>query len=382
MADLVFKISPNIVLGSYTSSRLGLYAKDFGSRFILLLDPVLREEGSVDSLFQSLAARNVEYFVFDEITGAADSETIRRALALAKEAHVHGVIAIGGSSVMNVARALCSIYNEVHGLYDFLDGSNPTAGALPLIALPSTIRNMFLFSDNVPVVDARNKQIKLLKIQNGLCKLALFDPNFTVSLTENQRDSISLDALCIAIEAFVSQKASFFSDMLSEKAIQVLGYALDGSQSLSVTSSSEVLLSQGGCMASLAVATSCLGPASLLGLAIHSRYNISHSLIACILFPYMIEDIAKYKADKIASVAKILNIVDDSVSPEEAAAALASSIRHKIAQANLPSRLKDLSLSMEQLSLAAEDAGQLDLINGMARSMTADDLFELIKLAY
>ncbi|MBR4012128.1 MAG: iron-containing alcohol dehydrogenase, partial [Spirochaetaceae bacterium] len=61
---------------------------------------------------------------------------------------------------------------------------------------------------------------------------------------------------------------------------------------------------------------------------------------------------------------------------------LAENIRNRLASANLPTRLKDLSVSIEQLSLAAEDAGNLDLINSMPRSMTADDLFDLIKQAY
>ena len=60
----------------------------------------------------------------------------------------------------------------------------------------------------------------------------------------------------------------------------------------------------------------------------------------------------------------------------------AENIRQRLAKANLPVRLKELSLSIEQLALAAEDAGQLDLVNTLQRSMSADDLFELIKQAY
>ena len=57
-------------------------------------------------------------------------------------------------------------------------------------------------------------------------------------------------------------------------------------------------------------------------------------------------------------------------------------MRQKIAKVDIPARLKDLSLSIEQLALAAEDAGQLDLINNLQGSMTTDDLFEIIKKAY
>lgn len=382
MADLIFKVSPNIVLGSYTSSRIGQFAKDWGNRHMVLLDPVIKEVGVTEPILKSLAARKVEYFVFDEIETGADSETIKRVLSLAREAHIHGVIAVGGSSVMNIARAVSAIYNEVHDLYDFIDGSVPSVGALPLIAVPSTIRNMFLFTDSVPVVDARSRQIKLLKVQTGLCKLALFDPNLTVSLTENQTGAISIDSLCLATEAYISQKATFFSDMLAEKSIEVLGCAMDGSQSLSIAAAPEMLLSQGGCLASLAAATSSIGPASLIGLAVNARHKVSSALTAAIMLPYVIEDAAKFKADKIIKIAKNLNLVKEDVATGEIPSLLAENIRRRLALANLPARLKDLALTMEQLSLAAEDAGQLDLINGMPRSMTADDLFELMKLAY
>lgn len=382
MADLIFRISPNIVLGSYTASRIGQFAKDWGSRYMVVMDPVLKETGTTDTILQSLAARKVEYFVFDEITSAADSETVKRALSLAREAHVHGIIAVGGAAVINVAKAVSAVYNEVHDLYDFIDGAVPSSGALPMIGVPSTVRNMFLFTDSAPIIDARSRQIKLLRTQNGLCKLALFDPNLNVSLTENQIGSISIDTLCLTTEAYISQKSSFFSDMLAEKATEVLGYAMDGSQSLNVSTAPEILLAQGGCMASLAVAASSIGPASLLGLAVHARCDVSHALVSSILFPYIIEDVAKFKADRISKLAAILGIESGGTSQEEAAAAFAGNVRRRLALANLPARLKDLSLSMEQLSLAAEDAGQLDFINGMPRSMTADDLFELIKLAY
>ena len=212
--------------------------------------------------------------------------------------------------------------------------------------------------------------------------MALFDPNLTVSLSENQLLSMSLEVLCLATEAYLSPKASFFSDMVAEKAIELTGYALDGAPSLMVTTPSEVLLSQGGCMAGLASSTSSQGAATLLALSTYTKYGISQSLVTSILFPYIIEDHAKFKGERIARLAKILRVAPNEASDEEACAAYADNIRQRIAKANLPARLKDLQISIDQFSLAAEDAGQLEMINFLPRSMTSDDLFDLIKLAY
>lgn len=382
MADFIFRISPNIVLGSYTASRLGQYAREWGSRYMIVMDPILKEVNLAEKILQPLTERKVEYFVFDGVSEGADTKTIERALTLAREGHIHGIIAAGGSKALNVGSAVASLYNEIHDLYDFVDGAVPTTAALPLICVPTTIREPFIYTQSTPVIDSRSRQVKLLKGQNGLCRLALLDPNMTMTLTENQSAAMALETLCLSVEAYLSQKASFFSDMLIEKSVELMGYALDGAASLEITTPSEILRSQAGCMASLGAAASSPGVGSLLALCTNARFRISRSLVTSILFPYIIEDAGKFKTDRLEKLAHILRVVPSETTGSEAVTAFAENIRQRLAKANLPARLKDLSISVEQLALAAEDAGQLDIMTTLPRSMTTDDLFDLIKLAY
>lgn len=382
MADFIFKISPNIILGSYIATRLGQHASDWGDRFMLVVDPILKESGTTAKITQSLDERGVEYFVFDEIPNTASTETLKDALLLARESHVHGVIAVGGGRTLNLAKAVCALYREKGDLYEYIDGKAATTSPLPLICVPTTVRDSFIFTDRTPLSDARSTKIRLLKTQNGLCKLVLWDPNLQINLTEKQSACMSIEVLSFAIEGYLSQKSNFFSDMIIEKSVQLLSYALDGVPSLSITTPQEVLLTQGGCMASLGGASSSFGVANLLANAINSRYQISRSLTTAILLPYIIEDAASYRADKLETLAKLLRACPQETETADAVTALTEYVRQKIAKVNIPARLKDLSLTIEQLSLAAEDAGELDLMNALPRSMTTDDLFDLIKRAY
>lgn len=382
MADFTFRISPNIVLGSYTVSRLGQFVLEWGTRYMVLMDPVLNEFGLAQKIRNSLSDRNIEFFVFDEIPSGADTSCLQRALELARRAHIHGVIAAGGQKTENLGRAVAALYNEANDLYDFIDGAVPVSGALPLICVPTTMHDLFLFSDRTPLIDARSKKLKLLPVKPSTCKLALFDPNLTVSLTENQMASISLQMLCIAIESYVSQKSSFFSDTINEKAMELLRGGLDSKPSGTSSVPPELLLVQGGCMASLGAGVSPAGAASLLACTINARYKLPRAVVTTILFPYIIEDAAKFKSDRLAKVARILKVTPDTSSDSTAVNALIESIRERIAIANLPSRLKDLGVTVEQLALAAENAGQLELMTSLSRSMTSDDLFDLIKQAY
>ena len=382
MADFSFKVSPNILLGSYAASRIGSSVLSYGTKFMLIVDPILRENGSAEKITKALDDKKIDYFIFDELSKGGDSEILERCLKLAREAHVHGVIALGGGRPIAIARGICALYNEIHDLYDFLDGARPVTAPLPLICVPTTIRDSFVFTDSIPLVDARSSTLKLLKAQSGISKLVLFDPTLTATLTENQTESMALETLCLAAESYLSQRENFFSDMIAEKSIELFSFALDGSQTLTVTTPKEELLSQAGCMASLAAATSSIGIASLLAMCINARYKISRSLVTTILFPYMIEECAKFKAGRIAYLAKKMNVAQTEQTDEEAAHAFAENIRQRIAKANLPARLKDLSISLEQLALAAEDAGQLDIVNNLPRSMNSDELFGLIKTAF
>ena len=382
MSDFIFRINPNIVLGPYTISRLGQQVREWGSRFMVIIDPFLNEAKLAQQIMQSLIDRNVESFVFSELTEGSSTKTIERALGLAREGHVHGIITVGGEKAISVGRAVAAYYNEVHDLYTFVDGALPNTSPLPCICVPTTYRSPFIFSPDIPVTDARNHQLKLLRAQNSICKLVMIDPNLMMTLTENQRSTLSMEILSTAIEAYLSQKANFFSDMFVEKGLEVLSYALDGSPSLDITTPAEVLLSQAGCLISMAAAASSIGMSTLLSLAIYSRYDKSKSLVSSILLPYALEDAAKFKVAKLDKIAHIMKTCDKNVEGEEAAKSLIDYARQKIAQFNLPTRLKDLNFTIEQLSLPVEDIAHINIVNTLPRSMTTDDLFDFIKGAY
>ncbi|MCQ2591675.1 MAG: iron-containing alcohol dehydrogenase [Treponema sp.] len=382
MSDFIFRIAPNIVLGSYTISRLGQQAMEWGTRFMVIIDPVLNEMKIQEKVLQSLNDRKIENFVFNELTTGTNTKTVQRALSLAKEGHVHGIIAVGGSKALNIGRIVAAYYNEVHDFYNFVDGANPTTSPIPCICVPTTFRTPFLFTNEVPVTDSRNNQLKIMKVQNNLCKLTLFDPNLMLTLTDNQKALMSLELMNMAVEAYLSQKANFFSDMFVEKGLELLSYAMDGSPSLEITTPEEILLAQAGVMVSLASVSSSLGVSSMLSMTINSRYRLNKSLVSVILFPYAVEDAAKFKNARLEKLAHIMRVIPDDITGPEATQAFIDNIRQRIAKSNLPARLKDIQLSIEQLALAVEDVTQIDIVNKLPRSMSTDDLFDFIKLAY
>ena len=109
MADFTFRISPNIILGSYSASRLGQFAADFGNRYMVILDPLLKEVNLTDKILQPLAEHQVNNFVFDDIAVCVAAGHVENALKLAREAHIQGVIAAGGAKCSTKNRAFTII---------------------------------------------------------------------------------------------------------------------------------------------------------------------------------------------------------------------------------------------------------------------------------
>lgn len=382
MADFLFKISPNVILGPYTMTRIGQVAATWGTNYMLIADPILKEFGLVEKAISALEEKGISVFLFDDVPSAATSTTLEQALSLARGAHVHGVISFGGLKTASLGRAVASLFNEDHDVFEYLGGAQPYTGALPFIEIPSTCRDPFVFMDRTPVIDARNRQIRLMKTQSAVCKAVVIDPNLYMNMSPNTAVSMVFHAVSLAVEGYVSTKSNFFSETILGKAIEVLLLALDPEQSKLVGTPSEMLIAQGGCMASMGVAVSSPGVATAISLACNARYKTSTSLVCAVLLPYVMEDASRAKVDRIATIGKMLGVSGAGLDTADVAKAAIDDIRRRLALAGLPTRLKDLGLSIDQLVPVSEDAAALDVMNYIPRSLSSDDLFDLIKQAY
>ena len=381
MSDFIFKIAPNVLLGKQTITRLGSLICDKGSRFILILDPATYEAGCLDKITQSMQNSKLDFFTYDELPNNPDSVTLEEVIKLSRGGCIDGVIACGGEKALNLGRAVAALYNEKNTIYDFINGEIPTSKPIPLICIPTSIRDSFLFCDRSAVIDARSNQIRLLKLQDNICDLVIFDGDFSSTLTKNQVAAVALNILCMTFETYLSKKSSFLSDALAEKIFELMSPDESLTNPIAMNDASDLGILECGCMSSMTAALSSLGPVTALAWAVHARYKTSRTLISAILLPYLIED-TLFACDKLVTAAQRFGVVDRNATATEAAAKLAEEVRSRIAKASLPARLKDLSISIEQLALAVNDAVQLEFVQYYSKPINSDTLFNLVKLAY
>ena len=310
MADLIFRISPDIICGSHTYSRLNTFLKETGERFLLIIDPNLKKLNFYEKIIQTLDDDQIKYILFDKFDEGAASKQIAEAISIAKEAYIQGVISIGSSRAINFAKAVCSLINENFSIYDCIDGSPLKSKPLPLTAIPTTFREPYIFSNLIPITDSRSSRIKIINASPKITKLVIWDSEFSKTLDERKKNLMIFELFSQCFETYISPKSSFFSDMFAEKAFELLARILNptafSDSTLSVLR--EELLTQAGIMISTGTSMSSLGITNLLSLAIHSRYRIPSSESAAVIFPKILNDSFQFAEEKICKIAKIMKI--------------------------------------------------------------------------
>ena len=381
MSNFTFKLSSNIILGSYSIAKIGSEAAQFGKKFLFVVDPLLHETGISKKITAALEERGISVLVFDGVKRSADSDIIENALSLARGVFVDGVIASGGMGSVAIGRAVASLYNETGSIYDFIDGKPCTAEPLPFIEVPSTCREPFTFTSFSPIVDVRSRKINLLKIRQDLCKLCVFDPACYSNLAPNATTATLLQGLGIAFEGYISCRSSFLSEAILGKAIERFLQSL-GAPLGNADASDETVIAEAACLTAIGISCSSPGLGSAIALACAGRYNISSSVVGTIVLPHILANAQTSNLDKVVRIGRMLGVETQGADPLAVSQAAIEEIRRRLAQANLPTRLKDINLTMEQLIAVSEDAVSLSFMNYIPKPMRSDDVFELLKQAY
>lgn len=383
MADFNFSLSSDVVLGSYSLARIGEHVSTFSTKVMLIADPSLKESGKIKKVQRTLDEQGVDVFVFDDMIQNPDSDLILRTIKLARGAKVDGIIGLGGMNICSIARATASLYNDESTIYDFFEGQKIKSIPLPLCQIPTSCRDPFLFSRFSPVVDARNRNTKLIRVQDNLGRLVVFDPTVYSNMQQNVLTSTVFAGVSSAFEGYISTKSNFFSQTVLKRAIELFLLTLNKQREKLIGTSIEQILAEASCLTALGLSASAPGLATAISLATASRYDISSSLVASILFPHILSDAIKSNLDKTVDVARMLDteLVDESDLVAKAEAGVLE-VRRLLAVANLPMRLKDLELTIESLVPVAQDASALSFISYLPRPLSSSGIFEIIKEAY
>lgn len=197
-----------------------------GNVLIVTTGRSLKRLGYLDELQNYLSKLQgiQKIFIYEEISQNPEIKEIERAVILGKKNAVNAVIGFGGGSAIDAAKAAAvGIASDIPIEKYLLEGLEPAKNTLPIVAIPTTAGTGSELS-RAAIISSSEHQLKGgIRGKAILPKAAIVDPRYTYSVPEKITMETGFDALAHAIESYMAVKANPFSEMLSEKAIQVIG---------------------------------------------------------------------------------------------------------------------------------------------------------------
>jgi alcohol dehydrogenase len=386
VADFSFHVRPRIWIGSDALLRLPLLAGELAGedkpRAMLLADPLLYEHKVVDRVKTLLEERGIQVLVFDEIPDRASSRAADDALRLVRGSRSPLVVSLGGVKTLMIGRAVASLAACEADLDAVMDGADLHARGVPLIEIPTSLRHPFMTQECFVLPDGRDRRARLTQLPGSAPAAVLVDPGLSSSLSPKLASSCVIDALLGTVEAYVSSKASFLSDLYLEKAAASLAAALKALIANPADPSARIEAWRGSFLSALGQGISAPGLGTAVAYAVNARWPVPKAALAAILLPYSMEVASKSRLEKVAALAALFGEDTSEASHQEAAAKAVEWLRTELGLLKIPSRLKDFDLVLDRLVECARDARELDFMNYLPRAASVDDVFDFLKTAF
>ena len=198
----------------------------YGTVLIVTTGKSLIRHGYVDNLRDILKNNpNInKVLIYDNISGNPKLSQVKEAVQMGKQSDVKIVIGFGGGSAIDAAKAVAVGIGTKNDIEDYLfKGRVPEKQTLPIIAIPTTSGTGSELSKGAIITSDKEKIKTGIRGENIIPQIAIVDALYTLTVPVKISMETGFDVLAHAIESYVSVKSNIFSEMLSEKAIKIVG---------------------------------------------------------------------------------------------------------------------------------------------------------------
>lgn len=350
MSDIAFKyfLPVNIEFGSGKVAKAGELTKPYGKKALIVTGhSSAKKSGLYDKVKDSLKAEGIDSVLFDKVAQNPLTTTAAEGAAFAKENGCDVVVAIGGGSIMDCAKAIAFLAVNNGDVSDYIFGKKASDTALPIILIPTTCGTGSEGNGFAVLTNPDNGDKKSLRCNAIVAKVSIVDPECMMTMPKHVLASVGFDALCHNMEAYTSKIAQPFTDALSLYAVDLIAHNLvdvyKGTGSKDSWEKITLASTIGGMVINTAGVTLAHGmehPASGLKDIVHGK-----GLAA--LTPTIIESSYQGAPEKFAKLAKLFG--------GEKAEDLAGKVRELLEAIELTCTLSDLGIEEKDIPWMAEN---------------------------
>jgi alcohol dehydrogenase len=349
-----------IVFGPGKIESLGDLAGELGARRALVVsDPGIVAAGHTERGLASLATAGIDAQLFDGVAENPTTDTVDVGTAFAKRHDPELIVGLGGGSSMDCAKGINFLYTNGGRMHDYWGVGKATRPMLPMIAVPTTAGTGSETQSFALISDAKTHAKMACGDKKASFRIALLDPELTVSQPARVTALTGIDAIAHALETYVTKVRNPVSLAFSREAWLLLGenFARVLADPADLAARSGMQL--GACFAGLAIENSMLGATHALANPLTTRYAIVHGQAIGLMLPHVIRfngaQCATWYRDLLEGTGGANGFPD----PASGFEGLADFVSTLARQAGLPARLSECGVDEKKLpELAAEAAKQ------------------------
>ncbi len=384
MESIDFEHTTRLVFGAGAIEKLGSLAKQLGaSRALIVSDPGVVAAGHFERGAQAVRAVGIDVVSFHEVHENPSTIDVAAGLAVAKNYKPDLLIGLGGGSSMDCAKGINFLYSCGGKMEDYWGVGKATANMLPMIAVPTTAGTGSEAQSFALITHAETRKKMACGDRRAACKIALLDPELTVTQPPRVTALTGIDAVSHAIESYVCKKRNPLSACYSRESWQLLvdGFPAVVRDPKNLDARGKVQL--GAYFAGLAIETSMLGAAHALANPLTAHFGVVHGQAVGVMLPEVIRFNAKQvngQYDELWDDAKHTVLGQKCFAEHPSASSadlLAKLVRTLVDMAGLETQLQALGVTEESLDTLATDATAQWTGTFNPRALTVEDFREL-----
>ena len=342
-------------------------------------DPDLIKFGVTKKVTDVLDGAGIAYEIYSQIKANPTIENVQTGVAAFKASGADSIVAIGGGSSMDTAKAVgIIIANPEFADVVSLEGVAPTKNkCVPIIAVPTTAGTAAEVTINYVITDtAKNRKMVCVDVHD-IPVVAVVDPDMMSSMPKGLTAATGMDALTHAIEGYITKGAWEMSDMFHLKAIEIIAKSLRGA--VANTPEGREGMALGQYIAGMGFSNVGLGIVHSMAHPLGALYDTPHGVANAILLPTVMEYNAEATGEKYRDIAKAMGVEGvDAMSLEDARKAAVSAVKQLSEDVGIPKDLKNI-VKEEDLDFLAQSAMDDACRPGNPKDPTKEDIIALYK---
>lgn len=342
-------------------------------------DPDLIKFGVSAKVTDILDKEGLSYAMFSQIKPNPTIKDVQAGVAAFKESGADYIIAIGGGSSIDTAKAVGIIINNPEFAdVRSLEGVAPTKkAAVPIIAVPTTAGTAAEVTINYVITDTEKNRKMVCVDPHDIPIIAVVDPDMMSTMPKSLTAATGMDALTHAIEGYITKGAWTLSDMFHLKAIEIISNSLRGAVNNEPDGREGMALGQ--YVAGMGFSNVGLGIVHSMAHPLGALYDTPHGIANAIILPTVMEYNAPETGEKYRDIAKAMGVKGtENMSQEEYRKAAVDAVKQLSKDVGIPDNLKDI-VKPEDIPFLAQSAFDDACRPGNPRDTSVEEITELYK---